>query len=263
MVFAPNLPASSSGSVQLGLATTLTGVIPKRWVVALVSGPGPSITAINSGNDGTLDWGGNASLTAKGRFVNRGTLAVTNGDLQLSAPVFINAPGASVVVNGNSAITGTGSFTNGGRLELGAGERLSVGGGFTQSGGGALQLSVENGFTTGSSAVTAHASLAGSLSIKRATGFKAQLTDAPQIVTAHSISGKFARVSGLNDGAGLEHRPRLRAYERDTRGAKGRLSPRDDLDVAVEPGIDPGCVVNCPPDPHPTWRGSGRHARQS
>ena len=168
-----------------------------------VSGPGPSITAINSGKSRNARLGRQRFPHGKRPFVNRDTFVVTNGDLQLSAPVFINAPGASVVVNGNSAITGTGSFTNGGRLELGAGERLSVGGGFTQSGGGALQLSVGNGFTTGSLAVTAHASLAGSLSIKRATGFKAQLTDAPQIVTAHSISGKFARVSGLNDGAGL------------------------------------------------------------
>ena len=93
VTFEPSVSASSVGHLVFGTGLTINGVIPKKWVLDNVGGPGDALTANHSGNKGTLIWNANAALTATGPFVNSGTFNVTYGSFGLAAQDFVNARG--------------------------------------------------------------------------------------------------------------------------------------------------------------------------
>jgi filamentous hemagglutinin len=65
---------------------------------------------------GTLSAGTGLDLTTSGPFTNNGSIALTSGDLTLTATAITNAPGASIKTPDGSLYLLTGSLTNGGKL---------------------------------------------------------------------------------------------------------------------------------------------------
>jgi hypothetical protein len=53
------IPASSTGTIDVEIATKLQGTIPKHWTLDVTGGP---VTASSSGNNGTLGWEANVQL---------------------------------------------------------------------------------------------------------------------------------------------------------------------------------------------------------
>ena len=145
VTFEPSTSASSVGHLEFGIGLTVNGVIPKKWVLDNVGGPGAALTANHSGNKGTLIWDANAALTATGPFVNSGTLNVTCGSFELAAQDVVNAAGGKILVNGDSGISAPGNFHNYGSFELGAGNRASVSGNYSQASGGTFAVDAGGG----------------------------------------------------------------------------------------------------------------------
>src|SRR5208282_2072547 len=102
VTFEPSASASSVGHLEFGTGLTVNGVIPKKWVLDNVGGPGDALTANHASNKGTIIWDANAALSATGPFVNSGTLNVTGGSFELAAQDVVNAAGGKIMVNGNS-----------------------------------------------------------------------------------------------------------------------------------------------------------------
>ncbi len=199
VTFAPSVPASSAGRVDFGTGLTINGVIPRKWVLDNIGGPGDALTADHSGNKGTIIWDANAPLTATGPFVNSGTLNVTGGGFQLAAPNFVNTRGAKLLVNDDSGLSASGNFNNYGSFELGAGNRASVAGNFSQLPGATFTLVAAGAnFTVGSLSVGGTASLGGALKVARSAGLKVVPGDTAAVVTAHTLSGRFKPVTGLS-----------------------------------------------------------------
>lgn len=203
--FETPMPAASHGNLTLGLATTLTGVIPRHWTVNEVGGPGAAITAVGSGNDGTLTWAANAALTSTGTFRNSGVIDLTNGSVGFDTPSFVNA-GGKVIITGDTGISVPKDFTNNGSFILGPGNKASVGGNYVQGPAGSLDLALGMNGTSlavGSVGVGGDAHLGGALNFTKVAGFKPQVGVSGPIVTAHALSGRFGPVTGTGDGSGL------------------------------------------------------------
>jgi hypothetical protein len=201
VTFEPSASVSSVGHLEFGTGLTVNGVIPKKWVLDNVGGPGDALTANHSGNKGTIIWDANAALTATGPFVNSGTLNVTGGSFELAAQNFVNAPGGEILVNDDSGISASGNFHNYGSFELGAGNRASVSGDYSQSSGASFVVDAggEN-FSVGSLSVDGTASLGGTLIVNELAGLKVVAGGSASLVTAHALSGRFKPVSGLSSG---------------------------------------------------------------
>jgi len=201
VTFEPSTSASSVGHLEFGTGLTVNGVIPKKWVLDNVGGPGDALTANHSGNKGTIIWDANAALTATGPFVNSGTLNVTGGSFQLAAPDVVNAAGGKILVNGDSGISAAGNFHNYGSFELGAGNRASVSGNYSQVPGGSFVVDAGgDNFSVGSLSVGGTASLGGALIVNQLAGLKVAAGSSASLVTAHALSGRFKPVSGLSSG---------------------------------------------------------------
>ena len=185
------------GAIDIGIPVTLYGVVPKHWTLDVVGGPGPTLTASHSGNNGTIIWGANAPLSATGTFVNSGDIDVTDGSLEMTAPDFVDAPGSHIAVIGDSGISDSGNMANHGSIGLGPGNRVSVSGDYSQSATGDLTVAVAGSFSTGTLSVGGHASLGGALTVEKIAGLKVQSGDMAQLLTAHTISGRFRPVRGL------------------------------------------------------------------
>jgi hypothetical protein len=206
VTFEPSVSANSIGELLFGTGLTITGVIPKKWVLDNEGGPGDALTADHSGNKGTLIWSANSALTATGPFINSGTFNVTYGSFGVTAQDFVNAPGGKILVNGDSGISASGNFNNYGSFELGAGNRSSVAGNYSQASGASFVVDAGgDNFSVGSLSVGGTASLGGALIVNKLAGLKVAAGDSASIVTAKALSGKFKPVSGLSgEGAVLQ-----------------------------------------------------------
>jgi hypothetical protein len=204
VTFAASVPDSSAGTVDFGIGLTLSGVVPKKWVIDNISGIAPALTASRSGNNGTIIWGANGPFTTSGTFVNTGSVDDTGGSLNLTAPDFVNGPGGKVVVTNDGGFSSSGNFRNDGDVDLGPGNRLSVAGNYSQAPGAALGLGAGGNFSVGSVSVGGTANLGGALAVGKVAGLKVGPGATASIVTAHAVAGRFKPVSGLGGtGAAL------------------------------------------------------------
>jgi len=142
VTFEPSVSASSVGRLLFGTGLTVNGVIPKKWVLDNEGGPGDSLTADNGGNKGTVIWAANSALTATSPFVNR-DFQHHRWQFRGDGKDFVNAAGGKILVNGDSGISASGNFNNYGTFELGAGNRSSVAGNYSQASGRALSWVLE------------------------------------------------------------------------------------------------------------------------
>ncbi|HMK98514.1 MAG TPA: hypothetical protein VK425_13260 [Acidimicrobiales bacterium] len=197
VTFEPPAPPSSTGAIDMGIGLTVNGVIPKHWVIDNVGGPGPSLSANHSGNNGTLIWGAGGPLTTTGTFVNSGLVDVTGGTMNITAADFVNAPGGKVVVESDGAVSGSGNLRNDGSLEIGPGNRVSVSSNYSQATAADLAVSAAGAFSAGSLSADGTADLGGALTVDKLAGLKVAPGDTAQIVTAHALAGRFKTVAGL------------------------------------------------------------------
>ena len=97
------------------------------------------------------------------------------------------------------------AFTNAGIVDLQSGN-LTITGDYIQTASGSLDLSL-GGTAAGSEycqlAVSGAASLGGALNVVTVDGFEPAVGDSFQILTAGTVSGKFASTAGLDIGQGL------------------------------------------------------------
>ncbi|HTV11346.1 MAG TPA: hypothetical protein VME20_05725 [Acidimicrobiales bacterium] len=197
VTFGPSVQASSTGTVDFGIGLTINGVIPKGWVIDNIGGIGPALTVSHSGNDGTIIWGARAQVTATGTFTNAGTIDATGGPVDLAGANFVNAASGKVALTDDGAFSSSGSFRNEGSLTLGPGNGISVGGNFSQVVGASLVVGAGGNFSLGGISVTGTAYLGGALTIAKMAGLKVASGDTANIVSAHTISGRFRPVVGL------------------------------------------------------------------
>lgn len=159
--FAAGLPASSKGTIQVGVPAALTGVVPKGWALDLSSG----ITASpGAGNAGTIEWAagaGNSTFADSSTFVNSGTFAddATGLSQQITAKRFVNtgtvrshAPGFAVGGTsptfddrGTVIVDPKASFGTGGTFVLDRGGSIQTRGSFDIAG---ATLDVDGGSVT-------------------------------------------------------------------------------------------------------------------
>jgi hypothetical protein len=201
VTFEPLVSAKSVGHLVFGTGLTINGVIPKKWVLDNVGGPGDALTANHSGNKGTVIWNANAALTATGPFVNSGTFNVTYGSFELAAQDLVNAPGGKMLVNGDSDLSASGNLHNYGSFELGADNRASVAGNYSQVSGASFAIGAGaqgNTFIAGSLSVSGTAYLGGALTVNKMAGLKVATGDSASVLTAHAVSGRFKPVYGLS-----------------------------------------------------------------
>ena len=193
--------ATSSGAVDIGITMTLEGVIPTHWTVE--GGGGTTITAENSGNNGTIDWTGNGHFSAGATFVNRGTVSV-QGDtgMYVSVADFVDAPKSHTLVNRGADFSLTGNLSNFGALNL-TNSSATVSGNYEQSATSVLGVEVANNDTSGELKVGGNAGLAGALAVSKSKAYSPRTGDTQQVVTAHLTTGRFRPVSGTNYGGGL------------------------------------------------------------
>jgi outer membrane autotransporter protein len=119
----------------------------------------------------------------------------------VTAQDFVNAVGGKILVNGDSGISASGNFNNYGTFELGAGNRSSIGGNYSQASGASFVLDVGgDNFSVGSLSVGGTASLGGAMIVDRLAGLKVATGDSASVITAKAISGRFKPVSGLSSG---------------------------------------------------------------
>jgi hypothetical protein len=148
--FAAGVPASSTGTIEVQVPTTLSGIVAKGWTLALSS----SVTAQpGSGNAGTIDWTpatDNATFSDTTTFANTGTFgdAATGYTQQITARTFSNtglvysrAPGFGLggsspmfVDQGRVQITGKGAFALAGTFMLDAHGTIQAGRGLDIAG---------------------------------------------------------------------------------------------------------------------------------
>jgi hypothetical protein len=123
IVFGTHLPSSSKGTIDITSSAYLRGVIPKHWALELRGG---SVTASDSGNDGTFLWDhdDNSTFSDATKFVNSGTFTdnTSGWSQQIEVPRFVNtgtvtseAPGFGM--SGASGMAGP-VFVNDGELVI-------------------------------------------------------------------------------------------------------------------------------------------------
>jgi len=121
--FGTHLPSLSKGTIDITSSGYLRGVIPKHWALDVTGG---SVTASNSGNNGTFLWDhdDNSTFSDATAFVNSGTFTddTTGWSQQIEVPRFVNkgtvtseAPGFGM--SGASGMAGP-VFVNDGDLVI-------------------------------------------------------------------------------------------------------------------------------------------------
>jgi len=148
--FGAGLSASSKGTIDVQVPTTLSGIVPKGWTLALSS----SVTARpGSGNAGTIDWTpttDDASFSDSATFANTGTFGdgAAGYTQQISVQHFTNtglvysrAPGFGLagtspvfVDQGSVQVTGEGAFALAGTFVLDAHGTIQAGRGLDIAG---------------------------------------------------------------------------------------------------------------------------------
>jgi hypothetical protein len=121
--FGAHLPSLSKGTIDIASSGYLRGVIPKHWALDVTGG---SVTASNSGNNGTFLWDhdDNSTFSDATAFVNSGTFTddTSGWSQQIEVPRFVNkgtvtseAPGFGM--SGASGMAGP-VFVNDGDLVI-------------------------------------------------------------------------------------------------------------------------------------------------
>jgi autotransporter-associated beta strand protein len=156
-----------------------------------------SVTAtINSAVKGVagLTKSGGGTLRLTGFSTYEGGTSVVAGKLIVSNPAGSGTGTGDVVVNAGAALGGIGtiqgSATNGGII--GPGETfgtLHIGGNYTQTAGGRLEVELASVGSYDSLAITGSAALAGTLAVSLPGGFMPAAGNEFQIVTASSLGG--------------------------------------------------------------------------
>ena len=200
VVFEHPMPAGATGTIDVEIPTTLQGVIPKHWTINVTAG---SVTAVSSGNDGTLNWGASAELTTVEGFVNASTLNDYSGTLEVVSPDFVNAVTGHILANkAGGGVMVTGNFSNYGALLVGP-NRVSVTKNYAENATGRLELTVTGTYAFGLISADGRATLGGALTVAKLPSYKAAAGDSQQIVVAHGLSGTFRDVSMFADGPSL------------------------------------------------------------
>ena len=141
VTFAAGLPASSHGTIELQVASTLSGVVPKGWALAASS----SIAAERgSGNAGTIEWApdsGNSTFTDSATFRNSGTFRdLAKGfSQQIQVADFVNT---GLVVSHSPGLSLSGAanaFDNRGIVQVDAKGSFAAGGTFVLDRGGIIR----------------------------------------------------------------------------------------------------------------------------
>jgi hypothetical protein len=157
----------------------------------------------------------NAVVSATASFFNAGKIELTNGDgcgngatLNLKGATLTNT-GTLNVANphgGTRAIQG--NLINDGTLLLAAGETLQLSGNYTQGSTGSVKTLIASESSFGSVSVTGSAALAGTLILRQISPFKASLGSRFTIVSAISLTGKFAtETEDQVNSTGLYYQP--------------------------------------------------------
>jgi hypothetical protein len=89
--FAADLPSTSKGTIDITSSADLQGIIPRHWALDVSGG---SVTASNSGNEGTFLWDhdDNSTFSDATTFVNSGTFTdtTTGWSQQIEVSRFVN-----------------------------------------------------------------------------------------------------------------------------------------------------------------------------
>ncbi|HWE82516.1 MAG TPA: hypothetical protein VG265_12780 [Gaiellaceae bacterium] len=140
--FAAGLPPSSKGTIDIGVPTTLIGVIPKTWALDVSA----TITATRgAGNAGTFVWeptAGNSNLVGTTPFTNSGTFTdLGSGQVQqIQVPSFVNT-GIVASSSEGMSMDGTRLFTNRGMVRVTAKGTFGCSGAFLLAPTGKIQTS--------------------------------------------------------------------------------------------------------------------------
>ncbi len=143
-----------------------------------------------------------------------------------------NAAGGRLEITGGDEVTVLGSIQNLGVLRIGAGSKLTVGG-FQQSGTSAvLRPALAGGTSFGRLVTSGIATLGGRLDVERTGGFVPAAGQEFAVVSAGSVSGTFAAVTGTDLGGGLSLEPRYEAP-----GVKLRVRAPEPASSAPSPAV--------------------------
>ena len=102
LTFAPALPATSTGTIDVTASMTLNGAIGSGWDVE--DDNGTLTAAPGSANDGTLRFNGGQTFTGTGAFTNSGAF-IDAQFLDVSVAAFTNASGGSVSSSSGAQFT--------------------------------------------------------------------------------------------------------------------------------------------------------------
>ena len=140
---------------------------------------------------GTTITGNAASITLGG---SGATIAALSG---------LASNSGSVSFIGGAGLTTSGGFSNGGDLTVGVGSTFKVGGNFTQTSAGSLAVQLGGAPASGQFGqlvATGSASLGGNLNISVVNGFNPTLGQDYPVLSYASVTGAFAKISGLPSG---------------------------------------------------------------
>jgi hypothetical protein len=139
-------------------------------------------------NAGTIEkTGGNGTSTISAPIINSGTIGVYAGTLNLAPP--------------------SRSLTSSGSLVVQAGSAMQVAGDYTQTSAGSLQPILASPGQFGALQVAGQATLAGALNVSTANNFSPTNGQSFPVLTAGSVSGTFAALSGLSFANGISLSP--------------------------------------------------------
>ncbi len=187
--------------VNTGTLVTSTANLPANQTVAVTSN---GILAFNQNTDGTF--GG--TITGGGQVQKRGTatltlsntttspVAVQTGWLIANAGLGATTVSPGAFLGGNATITG--NLVNNGTVSPGTSPgTINVTGNYTQSSTGTLVIELASSTSFDKLVVSGTASLAGTLQVAVASGFKPIGQSFTFLTAAGGVSGTFGTVTGL------------------------------------------------------------------
>jgi hypothetical protein len=193
-----NYTEHGSGRIALRGTSTLTGSIKSEERLMLQS-----------------TCSAHAVITAAAGISNHGAIELTNGDgcgnnvtLNLSGGTLTNAGAVNIDKVHGGARTIQGNLLNSQTVFLAAGEKLQLGGNFTQTSTGKLKSFIASVATFGSLSVTGSSTLGGTLVSHQTGSFKGTLGQKFAILSSGSVTGTFATISEDQiNSTGLYYQP--------------------------------------------------------
>jgi hypothetical protein len=139
-------------------------------------------------------------------LVNAGTIEKTGGTGTSSLSVPISNTGTIGVYSGTLAVT-RGTFTNSGGLVVAARSAVQVPNDYTQTATGSFQPILAGPTSFGQLQVSGQATLDGALKVSTANSFSPTAGQSFAVLTAGSVGGTFAALSGLSFANGVSLQP--------------------------------------------------------